>query len=371
MIQVSGPYNCSSASLIPLPPPRGIYSFCLSRFRLAHRLYLVSVALAVVRLPSWTLSPTRTSASTASSHRVLTPGTFPSNVPSTPRSFELNYLDSSAYAYYDHPSPVSPSSTLFSVQIEPPFTDDVDAWSTSTTLDIPSFASAPPTFTPSISLVLPPDVQAFLTGPLTDPSPKIQQWLRLLSHPEHTIRIETAPGSALHGLPAFIGGYPPFSDLPAPDAASSPSPTSTSETLQSSLPDGPLDELSCKWDGCRKHFCSARFSDIEAHLREDHFGPPSSSSQPPATHVPHATRSGARVPAPAPTAEWYPGSRGRCRWAGCQSERTLFYKSFAKHIASTHLRSTKIACSEGCGEYFTRPDSMMRHRQTVHGAKEG
>ncbi|PCH45053.1 hypothetical protein WOLCODRAFT_124482 [Wolfiporia cocos MD-104 SS10] len=64
--------------------------------------------------------------------------------------------------------------------------------------------------------------------------------------------------------------------------------------------------------------------------------------------------------------DWVPSKRGECRWDGCVWQRPMYYRSFAKHIATQHLRSTAAVCQD-CGEDFTRGDSRNRHMHLKHG----
>ncbi|CCM06350.1 uncharacterized protein FIBRA_08607 [Fibroporia radiculosa] len=211
--------------------------------------------------------------------------------------------------------------------------------------------------TPSPSAALPPDAQDFLGARLalfSDAPSRIRQWLHMLAHPAHAVRIEPAlPSPPAYG---YANTHKTFSasthDLYAfspgtysPGASSSSDSTNALDILPwnptlYTVPDAHTASLRCQWDGCTQCFETARFGDIEAHLRAAHFA----------------------------LEEWDADRRGLCRWVGCERDKTLFFKSFAKHIATRHLRSTATVCTvHGCGERFTRADSKARHLIKVHG----
>ncbi|CCM06673.1 uncharacterized protein FIBRA_08958 [Fibroporia radiculosa] len=214
-------------------------------------------------------------------------------------------------------------------------------------------AGGAPTQSPSTAL--PPDAQDFIGARLalfSDAPSRIRQWFYMLAHPAHTVRIEPAlpsppayeyanthntfSASTAYDLYAFSSG------TYSPETSSSPDSTSAPDALpwNTITPDAHTASLRCQWDGCMQRFETARFGDIEAHIRAAHFAPE----------------------------EWDAERRGLCRWAGCNRDKTLFFKSFAKHIATRHLRSTATVCTvHGCEEHFTRADSRARHLLKVHG----
>lgn len=120
--------------------------------------------------------------------------------------------------------------------------------------------------------------------------------------------------------------------------------SSLGEDLQhQSFPPSPVSSTSsmgetiiCLWDKCTLTIEGSKPSHIAKHLREVHF-----------------------------RGTWHDHSRGMCMWDGCAFGQTLFHSSFGKHIASTHLRNTKVAC-EFCGRVYSRGDSMNRHIASHH-----
>jgi len=122
-----------------------------------------------------------------------------------------------------------------------------------------------------------------------------------------------------------------------------PIPTSDATPLYATLdkPYSTFEEFQCGWEDCDIIITSTRFSAIEAHIKQFHF--PENSAEP-----------------------WIPSKRGICKWNGCTWHHNMYYRSFAKHIATQHLRSTAANCSD-CGERFTRGDSRNRHAHLKHG----
>ncbi|CCM04342.1 uncharacterized protein FIBRA_06514 [Fibroporia radiculosa] len=212
----------------------------------------------------------------------------------------------------------------------------------------PNTACTPASLAQIPSAILPPDAQDYLGARLalfSEAPSRIRQWLHMLAHPAHVVRIEPALDPSPAPPPAQDMLYASPSSTHGSDAFSSPASTRASDALPwlpapYTVPDARTASLQCQWDGCTQRFATTRFGDIEAHLRAAHFAP----------------------------AAWDADRRGHCRWAGCERDKTLFFKSFAKHIATRHLRSTATGCAvHGCGERFTRADSMARHLMKVHG----
>ncbi|EPS92441.1 hypothetical protein FOMPIDRAFT_1101102, partial [Fomitopsis schrenkii] len=93
----------------------------------------------------------------------------------------------------------------------------------------------------------------------------------------------------------------------------------------------------CRWAGCRVPLHDGSVAEVKRHLREVH-------------HT-------GWVDCPS-------GVKDVCLWEidGVVCGRSLDVKSFAKHIASVHLRSTAVRCAD-CGITIGRTDSLTRHRR--------
>ena len=93
----------------------------------------------------------------------------------------------------------------------------------------------------------------------------------------------------------------------------------------------------CRWARCDDVLSSGSVAAVKQHLREVH-------------HTGHA--------------DCPSGVKGHCEWEfeGNACGRLLDVKSFAKHIASVHLRSTAVRCAD-CGTPIGRADSLNRHRR--------
>ncbi|GBE87669.1 hypothetical protein SCP_1103460 [Sparassis crispa] len=91
----------------------------------------------------------------------------------------------------------------------------------------------------------------------------------------------------------------------------------------------------CRWDNCTVNLNSTEVPVIKKHLLQYHFGD---------------------------RADWIVGERGYCFWKDCDYRKSMKCSSFAKHIATTHLKTTSRFC-QNCGKLFTRGDSESRHRK--------
>lgn len=103
----------------------------------------------------------------------------------------------------------------------------------------------------------------------------------------------------------------------------------------------------CRWAGCSVLLDNGSVAGVKRHLR--------------AAHI-HTTG----------WADCSSGVRNRCLWEhdGTVCGRPLDVKSFAKHIASVHLKSTAAKCND-CGIVIGRADSLTRHRRDHCTARRG
>ncbi|PCH43406.1 hypothetical protein WOLCODRAFT_25895 [Wolfiporia cocos MD-104 SS10] len=93
----------------------------------------------------------------------------------------------------------------------------------------------------------------------------------------------------------------------------------------------------CTWDNnsCGSKLTDLTPSGIRRHLKAHHFGD-----------------------------LWNDGQRGICRWleGGKVCGKELRLANLSKHIASVHMRSTRLQCPR-CLRGFSRPDALRRHSQ--------
>ncbi|TFY54210.1 hypothetical protein EVJ58_g8991 [Rhodofomes roseus] len=100
---------------------------------------------------------------------------------------------------------------------------------------------------------------------------------------------------------------------------------------------GPSVPPICRWDGCNTVLVDTTPSGVKRHLYDHH----------------HLSR-----------AECARGARGFCRWEfdGGVCGRPLDMNSYAKHVASVHLKSTARICDD-CHSVIGRADSLTRHQR--------
>jgi len=93
----------------------------------------------------------------------------------------------------------------------------------------------------------------------------------------------------------------------------------------------------CRWEGCNVWLDDSSPSGVKRHLYDHH----------------RITR-----------ADCARGARGFCRWEidGGECGRSLDLSSFAKHVASVHLKSTQRRCKD-CRCMIGRADSLTRHQR--------
>ncbi|KAH9922546.1 hypothetical protein B0H21DRAFT_886458 [Amylocystis lapponica] len=115
---------------------------------------------------------------------------------------------------------------------------------------------------------------------------------------------------------------------------SSPSAHTTADGIPSLLPLG----IDCQWQNCTAHIPCRTYQAIQAHLKDAHLD---SRGTP-----------------------WKERRRieGRCMWVAALPIRC--FTSLAKHIASTHLGATRVACRYGCGKTQSRKSELERHYRT-------
>ena len=101
--------------------------------------------------------------------------------------------------------------------------------------------------------------------------------------------------------------------------------------------DTPSVSYQCRWAGCGDILHDGSVAAVKRHLREVH----------------HTGQ-----------ADCPSGVKDYCKWQyeGNACGRLLDIKSFAKHIASVHLKSTAARCAD-CGTTLGRADSLNRHRR--------
>ncbi|KAH9840837.1 uncharacterized protein C8Q71DRAFT_741581 [Rhodofomes roseus] len=99
----------------------------------------------------------------------------------------------------------------------------------------------------------------------------------------------------------------------------------------------------CHFNGCHGAFEDTTTAGITNHLLENHFKDNRTSWE---------------------TSD----ERVHCLWRDCRCRGTLKKRSLARHIGTTHLKTTEVPCDvPGCGAVLSREDGRKRHMRTVHG----
>ncbi|KAH9929212.1 uncharacterized protein B0H18DRAFT_1117560 [Fomitopsis serialis] len=103
------------------------------------------------------------------------------------------------------------------------------------------------------------------------------------------------------------------------------------------------DGKACRFDSCREILWDTTTAGITKHLLDHHF-------------MDDRT-------------EWENSDeRIRCLWRDCRHRGTLKKRSVAKHIGTSHLKTTEVRCDvPGCDTVLSRGDGWKRHVKTVHG----
>jgi len=103
------------------------------------------------------------------------------------------------------------------------------------------------------------------------------------------------------------------------------------------------DGTACLFDSCRVTLQDTTTAGITKHLLDHHFTDDRT--------------------------EWEKSDeRIRCLWRDCRHRGTLKKRSLAKHIGTSHLKTTEVRCDvPGCDAVLSRGDGWKRHVKTVHG----
>ena len=138
-------------------------------------------------------------------------------------------------------------------------------------------------------------------------------------------------------LPEFSAMAGPSLGCVAPQAQDASIAWLTPRPSDPELSGAPSMSYRCKWARCGDILENGSVATIKRHLREVH----------------HTCQ-----------ADCPSGLKDCCKWAheGGACDRLLDIKSFAKHIASVHLKSTAVRCVD-CGTLIGRVDSLNRHRR--------
>ena len=101
--------------------------------------------------------------------------------------------------------------------------------------------------------------------------------------------------------------------------------------------------VTCEFDGCGEVIRDLTLECITRHLVEDHF---------------HAKVS-----------DWRKSGDDKihCLWPGCRLRGAIKKRSLAKHVSTSHLKTTETRCNvPGCDAVLSREDARHRHVLTVH-----
>ncbi|KAF9819419.1 hypothetical protein IEO21_02162 [Rhodonia placenta] len=182
------------------------------------------------------------------------------------------------------------------------------------------YAQAPPTFAAQQSTMqhshyaIPAASNVNFAPQITQNYPTIAQGYPAMAsgHVQETLPVQT------------YSYHPPPATLVSPPHVPQPKPTSN--------------HILCRWRQCGLVLDDLEPSGIARHLKEYHFDDLSGANP------------------------WHNKNRGLCEWWDWDGEcrRDMNYASFAKHIASVHLRSTAARCPY-CQHELGRRDSLERH----------
>lgn len=171
-----------------------------------------------------------------------------------------------------------------------------------------------------------------------------RMWFELICNPSSRLQVEIG-GELLpvevspHTVNMQADGQVILSTTwESPGIPSGAGPVAQGRDLSSEFMPGTNGAMCC-WQDCTIDIGSTNIADIEGHLKAHHFG----------------------------SNEWVMERRGKCQWRECKYRKDLYFKSFAKHIATHHLCSTIVECAvAGCSDTFSRRDAMTRHVSLKH-----